>query len=400
MVTHDTYSYDLLASLGSGDPQFIHSYGATLTTKQWIKLVQEAKMQQVDMLLHQQLLAGPAFYQTLPKRVQKSLNLWRHQSVLNSLQLYAELIHLLRSFHQEGIPVIGLKGVHLAQYIYSNRILRPMRDIDLLVKPQHLDEADRLLHHLGYRMNGDKQKYRERHFHFNYQPTEKKYAVEIHWDIQKKRSPFQVNLNDWWSRTETKSLANVPFTVLSPEDLFIHLCLHLVKHHGQDGFRPLIDIAQLINHPDKLIDWPRLTTIVQTQKLNKPIYLTLALMADLLSISPPSFVTESLHDPKLTTEAYNWFRQQIITRRGQHTPPQISPLFAKISGTHNILTKTKLVYQALQAPPDGGLDSNQKTPQPSLIRRLSSYSQHLGHLFWPDSTHKAEIQAMHWLSTH
>ncbi|MCP4365035.1 MAG: nucleotidyltransferase family protein [Planctomycetes bacterium] len=48
------------------------------------------------------------------------------------------------------MPVILLKGAHLAQVVYSNIALRPMGDIDILVKKNDLPKAKELLLELGY----------------------------------------------------------------------------------------------------------------------------------------------------------------------------------------------------------------------------------------------------------
>lgn len=71
---------------------------------------------------------------------------WRNNS------LYSDLSKILKALHQENIPVILLKGAHLAQTVYSNIALRPMGDIDILVRKSDLLKTKKQLLGLGYRL--------------------------------------------------------------------------------------------------------------------------------------------------------------------------------------------------------------------------------------------------------
>jgi len=57
----------------------------------------------------------------------------------------------LSAFAKEQIDVIPLKGIYSAGHIYKNIALRPVSDIDLLVRKEELAAADRILGSLGYR---------------------------------------------------------------------------------------------------------------------------------------------------------------------------------------------------------------------------------------------------------
>ncbi len=58
---------------------------------------------------------------------------------------------LLSTFAHAGIPVIALKGLELAETVSPNPALRPMEDLDLLVRPGDIAAAARVLTEAGYR---------------------------------------------------------------------------------------------------------------------------------------------------------------------------------------------------------------------------------------------------------
>ena len=62
----------------------------------------------------------------------------------------ARLQGLLGALDQEGLPVLLLKGLPLALYVYRDPSVRPMADFDLLVPPERFPSARQVLEGLGF----------------------------------------------------------------------------------------------------------------------------------------------------------------------------------------------------------------------------------------------------------
>ena len=86
---------------------------------------------------------SPLFYWNLrkisngkdvPYEVMKSLEKIYYSNLARNMILYDELGKILKAFKKAGIDTIVLKGAFLAEEIYKNIGLRPMSDIDLLIK--------------------------------------------------------------------------------------------------------------------------------------------------------------------------------------------------------------------------------------------------------------------------
>src|SRR5215213_6110185 len=65
-------------------------------------------------------------------------------------ELLRDLSHVLDRFHAESIDTIVMKGIHLATAVYEHIGLRPMGDIDLLVRKTDLERARQIMLNIGY----------------------------------------------------------------------------------------------------------------------------------------------------------------------------------------------------------------------------------------------------------
>ena len=72
-----------------------------------------------------------------------------HNAIKN-LELYHEISKVLAALQDNAIPVIVLKGAALAALVYPNIALRPMRDVDLLIRDDDIWSVDKIILQLGY----------------------------------------------------------------------------------------------------------------------------------------------------------------------------------------------------------------------------------------------------------
>src|SRR5690606_23978903 len=72
-----------------------------------------------------------------------------------SLKLYAELASVLGALNNEDIPVVVLKGPVLAETHYPDASLRPYRDVDILIREEHLARVSAIVSARGYVLDND-----------------------------------------------------------------------------------------------------------------------------------------------------------------------------------------------------------------------------------------------------
>ena len=68
-----------------------------------------------------------------------------------TLRLLANAVELLAALHDEGVEAIPLKGAVLAACYYRDPLMRPLTDLDILVKESDLGKAGEVLLRLAYR---------------------------------------------------------------------------------------------------------------------------------------------------------------------------------------------------------------------------------------------------------
>ena len=68
-----------------------------------------------------------------------------YRSLSRNIVLYEHFRNAVEIFSNEGIPVIALKGIFIAEKIYDDIGLRQMSDIDILVKETDIEKCRKLL---------------------------------------------------------------------------------------------------------------------------------------------------------------------------------------------------------------------------------------------------------------
>lgn len=258
-----------------------------------------------------------------PAAAEKLRNSYYGNAARNAL-LYNELWEVLTALRKQRADVIVLKGAALAESVYPNRALRPMSDIDLLVRKEKVAEAQDRLIELGYRLQegGD-------HYHFVF-TKRSAVSVEIHWHIQRPTAPFKIDIDDLWERAQPASVAGVDALVFSPEDLLLHLCQHACKHELFGGIRPLCDIAQAVSFYADQIDWKKVAALSTEWQMNPPLHLVLRLAGELLDAPVPESFLQAIKPVDFNAEVIRWARKRLLAH-GESSPvfPDLLQLFWK-----------------------------------------------------------------------
>ena len=214
--------------------------------------------------------------------------------------LYQELGLVLQALQQDNIPVIVLKGAHLAALVYRHIALRPMSDLDLLVHRSDLERAVTKLHDLGFTgpPAGEVPMVSQEGHHLPMMHKAPETGIEVHW------APFWpprlagIANDGCWARSCRATIAGAATRVLSPEDLLLHVCLHdacdLACGPFGLGLRPLCDIAEIIRHYRETLSWPEVQARAVEWRTERCVYLALRLARELLGAEVPESIMGGL----------------------------------------------------------------------------------------------------------
>lgn len=154
---------------------------------------------------------------------------------------------LLRDMGRAGISTCLLKGSAL-RTLGESVPGRTQVDLDLLVRPGELEEAERFLLARGYRLRTryrDREGYLRDHFHFPMTGPEG--HVELHWSLARNAPPGAVDR--LWGRSVPLP-GEASHRVLSPGDRLLHGCIHIVEHDFAGMARWLVELGEALHHAD------------------------------------------------------------------------------------------------------------------------------------------------------
>jgi hypothetical protein len=136
-----------------------------------------------------------------------------------------------------GVQALILKGAGLAYTVYAEPYLRPRVDVDLLIRRESLECAERLLIEDGWLRNTESDTElasAQRHYTKAVGPDEQQEHLDLHWRVVNPLAfAHAVSFDELLSRAiRIPALGSTAQTLASGDALFL-ACVHLVAHHPQ-----------------------------------------------------------------------------------------------------------------------------------------------------------------------
>jgi hypothetical protein len=231
----------------------------------------------------------------IPANVMARLRHIYLQSAGRGMHLYHKLGKVLGPLRHANIPVIVLKGAHLAQLVYDNIALRPMSDVDILVHKNDVMRVEAALLGIGLAPAEYNRLIAKDNCEFEYGLPNRKVFVEVHWEFLPSTYRFKIDIDELWERSRQAIIAGVEVSVLCPEDLLLHLCMHTsAKHLFAIGLKPLYDLVETIRYYGKEIDWKQVQLRSEQWGGAKCVYLTFRLARELVGASVPDDLMKAI----------------------------------------------------------------------------------------------------------
>jgi hypothetical protein len=335
----------LLRALDKGDEQAIAQLRA-VTEDGW------------DNILSQLTLTGlaPLFFSRLTKTSPAAgvpvpvLQALREEHFLHATRnmiLFDDLCRLLEALRFRGITAVVLKGGCLARTVYNDIALRPMRDIDILVRRKDLEEVQQVLIGMGYgpaeRPLINEQCRRHHHLIPFTRPGGP--PVEVHWRLTPAGCRFSMTMEDLEEKALEIDFNGASALMLCPEDLLVHLCLHLCTNHrfSMLELRNLCDIAGVLRHYGDEIDWKYLGERTRRFGVGKYVYSTLLIAEKLFGASLPRGGLERLDHDDSDTEISEIIAGYLLDNGATPLPD----VFWRLHGSKNLFQALGAFFRAL-----------------------------------------------------
>jgi len=257
--------------------------------EQWRELLQLARLQQLRGLAHYRL-QKLGLLEFAPPEVRAELRDAYLATIAANLSLYHDLTRITRTLKERRIPLLVLKGAHLARAVYPAPGLREMIDLDLLVPRRELLNAFDAIAALGYYPNpqdnkGAQERLRSHH-HLIGLRKGAHHMVELHWHLE---VPVRWPIEEFWQRAVPFEQDGESTLALCPEDLLLHLCHHLsYQHRFSFGLRPLVDVALVVERFGRELNWRAFNDRAVRLGWQRGVVLTLRIARELLAAEIPA----------------------------------------------------------------------------------------------------------------
>jgi len=206
--------------------------------------------------------------------------------------LLKELEKVAERFSENKISFVLIKGFALRRY-YPSGCVRPMSDIDLLIKPEDRFSSVEVLRREGYRLSNEEDLKRQLSIHgeLTWHNPENNMKVEVHWDLinaksAKKAANFDSDLV--FREVRELEIEGVKVSTLSPHVELAYLMIHHVLHHNFKRLLWLVDVLLVLRSEE--VDLKELERFVTQFRIERPIHYYLMCLHKIF----PEMMTEEL----------------------------------------------------------------------------------------------------------
>ena len=262
----------------------------------------------------------------------------------------AEAIRITRLLADAGIQSMIIKGPVLSLLAFGEPTLRDSQDIDLVIDPARLLDADRLMTRAGYRRITPEaeltlfqfQVYQRWRCQARYYLDSVDLFLEVHWRLTSNSLLMPRDATIMCYRSQAVHIGGAAFTTLADEELFLYLCVH-GSVHVWFRLKWLADIAAFLQRlRPEIIE--RIATRAQTLGLDRPFYVALTLAHELIAAPVPSDILAKARRDGVSRrlviagcKALNW--------RGSPGEPSETPWFNTWLSWHAFRLKPGLQYR-------------------------------------------------------
>jgi len=271
----------------------------------WDCYLRKARENGISAVIYSKLKKIKKDCPNIPSFIFKELKKDYFLNATKNTLIFEELGKVLETFRKAGLQVIVLKGAVLAEKMYGNLALRPMTDVDLLIKKEEMWQLDEQLKILGYRPSDISVE--DVDFSSTYLTTldyrsfsSNSPSFHIHWHFVNSTIPNEsyiknIKIEDIWRDAEKTKIANVETLVMAPHHLLIHLSEHALRvTHSLSKLSFFCDIDEAVNSYQERLDWERLIKESLKFNLSRMVYLSLYFTAKFLETKIPENVLSKL----------------------------------------------------------------------------------------------------------
>jgi len=201
---------------------------------------------------------------------------------------------VLDAFDHAQIDFMLLKGAALIAAYYESPALRPMNDIDILVKRADAERAFQLLQSLGWHTDRNRDFQRAFHTLHSISLTQANQVdFDLHWNVIYQVA-WEGSEQAYWEETETALLGDHSVSILKPEMQVLHNIAHGLRFNTLSAIRWIPDVMLILEKRKDQLDWNHLLNLAKERRLVYSLRYGLTLLADEFKAEIPQSFLENL----------------------------------------------------------------------------------------------------------
>jgi hypothetical protein len=204
----------------------------------------------------------------------------------------------LAALRDAGVDLLLLKGLPLALIYYEDLSLRPMADVDVLVRYDHYDRALDLLEADGWSDVLDIPRDRRRRMYHGSGLTHPDgRSLDVHWQLA---LPFVLphaeaeSNDDFFAAAVPLEVNGLPLATLAPADMLLHLVVHGLWSGSSAHVRWCAHATIVVRRAGDELDWDRVLDQTIRRDLVVPVGNALRFIEDVCDAPVPPWVINEL----------------------------------------------------------------------------------------------------------
>ncbi|PYS98219.1 MAG: hypothetical protein DMF63_16315 [Acidobacteria bacterium] len=299
----------------------------------------------------------------------------KHRSAFKKVHTHlsnAEMAIKILSAH--GVAAILLKGGAVGTMYYESAALRPMSDIDLLIKPEDFAKATEVLSEAGWDLQCNNPKLALQVINSCDFKNSAGEELDIHWRLM--RDCWNADKNDlFWSGAVELEYKSLRTKTLCTTDHLFHVCCHGARQNSLSPIRWVADAIMILRSHNE-VDWQRLYRLGKLYRLSLTLFHALAYLKEGFDAPIPEEYFKSIRDlpisrlERLSFTLYSqpfaewgWKRyaeeialQYSMQRSGTDLRPKTIAFvkyFQFVLESENVFMKSRRIFTRLLLPQSG-----------------------------------------------
>ncbi|NOZ63719.1 MAG: nucleotidyltransferase family protein [Caldiserica bacterium] len=254
----------------------------------WEYIYQNAFQHRISGIVYNRIKATPSLLHSIPPLYLGKFAGGKRKIVQHNQALLQEFLSLHHGLQKNQVEIIPIKGMPLLKDIFHDLSLRPLSDIDILIREEDYPRVKSFLLHSGYSLlleNRKESYWRKHQCHVKFfrQINSRKILLEVHWTFLPPR-PHPVSLSSLWQRLQVTHWEGEKILIPSAEDIFMLTFAHIYLHLRYIPLRIIHDFSWLTLNFKDTYDWEYIWRETMKNRLENILYFSGLLAQELLSI--------------------------------------------------------------------------------------------------------------------